>query len=319
MIICKPKAEGKVDVALIGELNPDIIITDLEGQPKPGREIMADNAKLTLGSSTAICACQMAKLGLNVQLISKVGIDYFGDFCIDYLKKIGVGTSGIKQDSSTITGLTVSLAMENDRALVTFLGAIAEFCYQDIDLKYLQSAKHLHMSSYFLQKSLRKDFATLFQDAKKMGLTTSLDTGWDPTEQWGKDIFAVLENTDIFIPNRDELLCISGETEVSRALKKMAEIVPVVICKMGKDGAVLQQGEVVITLPAFSVKLLDTTGAGDSFNAGFIKAFLAGKDLKDCLYFGNACGALSASAIGGTGGFTSYEEVEAFIQANVNR
>lgn len=316
MKMLKPKSQGQTDILLIGELNPDIIITELQGPPKPGREIIANNARLSLGSSTAICACQISKLGLTVQLLSKVGKDDFGRYCVDFLKKNKVGTSGIKYDASIGTGLTVSLALDNDRAFVTYLGTTENFTYQDVDLKYFKTAKHLHMSSFFLLKKLRPDFAPLFKEAKKNGLTTSLDTGWDPDEKWGEDLFKVLENTDIFLPNKDELLQISGEKDISEGLRKLAKIVPVVVCKMGGDGAILRSGETVISMPAFSVNVKDTTGAGDSFNAGFISAFISGEDLKDCLRLGNACGALSASAIGGTSGFDCLEDVETFIQTN---
>jgi sugar/nucleoside kinase (ribokinase family) len=304
----------KIDVILIGDLNPDIVLSGLSNLPCFGREELAVTAKTTLGGSTAICSCQMARLGLKVKLISKIGSDYFGKFCVDQLKQSKVGISSIKYSSSVKTGLTVSLTGTGDRALVTFLGSIAALSFDDIDLTDLRKARHLHVSSYYLQAGLRSNFPSLFREAKRLGLTTSFDPGWDPTVQWKSDILAVLEHTDVFLPNSNELLHIFGEKDVSRALDRASKIATMVVTKMGKEGAILQQEELIIATPSCPIQAVDTTGAGDSFNAGFIFAWLEGMNLENCLRYGNACGALRASAAEGTPGFFSLEEVAKFLE-----
>ncbi|MEW5866483.1 MAG: sugar kinase [Bacillota bacterium] len=308
-----------MDVVVVGELNPDLIFTGLARSPRLGVEQLAQSFSFTLGGSGAICAVTLSKLGLQVGFAGKVGDDVFGASCVEFLSRYRVDTARITVDASIRTGVTVSLSYPRDRLLVTYPGSIGELQLSDLDLDYILRGSHLHLSSYYLQKKLRVDVPALFEAAKGRGLSISLDTGWDPTETWDDDISQALEHVDIFLPNEPELCRITRRPTWDEGLSAIGEWMSpaaTVVVKLGPGGAVARQGEREVRVPPYSIVPVDTTGAGDSFDAGFIYGFLKGKDLLQALTFANACGALSASSVGGTGGFESLTDVERFMTKN---
>ncbi len=138
---------SSLDVVAVGELNPDLILSGMDGPPRLGREILAQRCTFTLGSSTALCAANLAALGLSVGIVGKVGQDPFGDFVLGCLRQRGIDTSRVIRDASVRTGVTVSLAYPEDRAMVTFAGAMACLAAAEVDGEYVASARHLHVSS----------------------------------------------------------------------------------------------------------------------------------------------------------------------------
>ena len=163
----------KFDIIVVGELNIDLILNQIEGFPEVGKEILADKMTLTLGSSSAICASNLSSLGLKVAFIGKLGNDIFGQFIIDELKSKGVDTSLIIIDDTLKTGATVALSYDEDRAMVTHQGAMSHLGINDIDEQQLKQAQHLHFSSYFFQPGFKGALDSLFKKAKNAGLTTS--------------------------------------------------------------------------------------------------------------------------------------------------
>jgi sugar/nucleoside kinase (ribokinase family) len=289
-----------IDVLVVGELNVDLILTG-DVTPAFGQaEKLVDDAALTLGSSSAIFACGMARLGLGVAFIGKVGDDEFGHLVLRTLQERGIDTAGVVIDPTIKTGLSVILSRPDDRAILTHLGSIAALRYDEIDQTLLPRARHLHLGSYFLLDSLRPDIPALFDAARTHGLTTSLDTNYDPTEQWNSDLAEVLVRTDVFMPNKTELHAISGVDNLAAALQAMAGPGLQVAVKLGPDGAIAQREDEVVRADPLPVSVVDTTGAGDSFDAGFVYGYLAGWDLSRALRLGCVCGSLSTRAAGGT-------------------
>ncbi len=287
------------DVLVVGELNADLILRG-EVTPAFGQvEQIVDDATLTIGSSSAIFACGAARLGLRVAFIGKAGDDEFGRFMRRELDRRGIDTSGVVIDSALPTGLSVILSRQADRAILTHLGSIAALRFDEIDLSLLSRARHLHLGSYYLLEVLRPDMPRLFGEAQAHGLTVSLDTNYDPTGQWTGGLPEVLPHVDVFLPNETELLAITRENSIEAGLERLAEI-PVVAVKLGARGAMARRGSQIVYAEAIPVNVVDTTGAGDSFDAGFIYAYLAGQDLPQALRFACACGALSTRAAGGT-------------------
>jgi sugar/nucleoside kinase (ribokinase family) len=299
---------------VIGELNVDILATGLRGVPQMGTEIEARNCELALGSASAIFAAGMAKLGHSVSFVSQVGRDDFGDFCIRALQTLGISTNDVSRRVEEKTGATIALSGIRDRALVTYPGAIASFGYEQLDLSLLDGHRHLHMTSYFLQKGLRPFFPQIFRQARALGLTTSFDPNSDPTGSWSKTINKVLPHTNVLFVNQREALKLTRARTVQGALKTFSQFVSCAVIKLGAKGAVAIRDDEAIAMPAFKVKPLDTTGAGDSFDAGFISAYLRGASLRDCLREGNACGALSALKPGGTAGQPDYKQLKKFLR-----
>lgn len=299
---------------MIGELNVDAVASGLAGPPRMGAEIIATDFQLTLGSASAIFACGVAKLGHPVTFISKVGADDFGDFCLAALESEGVPAERVGRDPRVKTGVTLALSTRRDRALVTYLGAIASLRYEEVEMSLLRGQRHLHLTSYFLQTALRPSFARIFREAREMGLSTSFDPNSDPDQAWGESLWEVLAHTDILFLNQTEALELTRTRRAPDALVRLARRVPCVVIKLGRRGAIAISDGETAAAPGFSVAAVDTTGAGDSFAAGFVSAFLRRRPLADCLRTANACGALSTLKPGGTANQPDRRALEKFLR-----
>ncbi|MGB7070395.1 MAG: sugar kinase [Pyrinomonadaceae bacterium] len=301
------------EVVVIGELNVDLVASGLKSEPILGHEIVADNFNMTLGSASAIFSCGIARLGRGVTFVSRIGSDEFGEFCVAALSRKGVSTERILVRGESRTGVTVVMSTPNDRALVTYLGAIAELEFADIPVDVLDGHRHLHMSSYYLQTALQPDFGRLMAEAKQKGLTASFDPNSDPDQARNEKIFEVIKHTDILFLNEPEAKLLTMQNDVRSACERLGRFCPLVVVKLGGHGAIAYRNREFVTANGFRVDAVDTTGAGDSFAAGFVHAFLDNRELKECLMIGNACGALSATKPGGTGGQPSLAELSDFV------
>ena len=302
-------------ILVIGELNVDIVATGLRSLPEMGAEILAEKCELTLGSASAIFAAGMAKLGHRVTFFSHVGQDYFGDFCLRALKQLGVSIRHVTRKPDENTGVTIALSGKRDRALVTYPGAVATFKADSIDETVMSRHDHLHLTSYYLQTALRPSFADLFRKAKASGLTTSFDPNSDPHDKWDRNIDEVLKYTDVLFLNEREAMKQTRSNTLNGALKTLGAKVNCAVVKRGNRGATAIHNEEVFNDTGFRIKAIDTTGAGDSFDAGFMSAYLRKTPLAECLRIGNACGALSAMSVGGTAGQPTQQELQEFIRA----
>ena len=297
------------DVIVVGELNVDLILDQIESIPEVGKEKLADKMTLTLGSSSAIFASNLSSLGIRVSFIARIGNDVFGRFCKEQLEAKGVDTSMLMIQDDLKTGATIVLNFGEDRAMVTHQGAMKCLGINDISKEMLAIAKHLHFSSYFLQPGFKNNLDSLFKLAKEAGLTTSLDVQWDPAEQWDFDFKTVLPYVDVFLPNETELLNLTGKDSIDAALKTIGEYGKFILVKKGKQGSLLSCNNKIVSGKSFlNDKVVDAIGAGDSFNAGFIFKFIQGFPPEDCQTFGNVIGAISTTKSGGTAAFTDYEE-----------
>ena len=305
----------RLDVVAVGELNPDLILGGMSGPPRLGQEILAEHCAFTLGSSTALCAANLAALGLSVGIVGKVGEDAFGEFVVRCLEERGIDTSRVIRDAAVRTGITVSLAYPEDRAMLTFAGAMAHLAAEEVDREYLASARHLHVSSLFLQRALQPGCADLLRQMRARGLTISLDPGWDPAEAWDAGIENLYGLLDILFVNRVEAVALGNDPEWERAARRLAKRTPLLVVKEGPGGASLIRDEHWEECQGFQVKAVDPTGAGDAFNAGFLFGYLSGWSSASCLVWGNACGAMTVMQSGGSGAFTSRADVAEFLRA----
>jgi sugar/nucleoside kinase (ribokinase family) len=307
------KEDARWDLLIVGELNVDIIAAGLERLPELGRELLAPSFELRMGSSSAICAAAASKLGLKVGFVGKVGDDLFGGFVVNRLRELGVDTEPVIVDPTIRTGATIAISTPADRAFVTHLGCIAAFTPDEVDHDLFDLTGHVHSSSFFLQQGLQPGYPDLFASAKAHGCTTSLDTGYDPLERWDSTLWDTLHQTDIFFPNEVEAPAITGCPDQEGALEALAKVVPLVVVKLGGDGAIARQGDRRLRIPVFPVDVIETTGAGDTFDAGFLAAWLGGHTLEDSLTLGVATGSLSVTKVGGSEGAPTMEEVVSFL------
>jgi sugar/nucleoside kinase (ribokinase family) len=303
------------DLIVAGEINPDLILSGPELEPRFGQaEILVDDAELTAGSSAVIFACGAARLGLRVAFVGVVGADLFGRFMLDWLTRAEIDSSHIHIDPALKTGLSVILNRGQDRAILTYPGAIGALRSEQVTDELLGQGRHLHVTSYFMQTALRPGLEDLFRRAHRLGLTTSLDTNWDPRENWA-GVDELLPLTDVFLPNAGEALAISGENDVELACVNLSLQVPTVVTKLGAQGALAQRGKEKNRCPALPIEVVDTIGAGDSFDAGFLYGYLHGWSLASCTQMGIACGSLSTRAHGGTQGQPTLEEALQALEA----
>lgn len=304
-------------ILVVGELNVDLVLPGLPSLPVLGRELTSTDFRQVLGSSSAITAVRLAALGAQVDFAGIVGKDDFGHFVLRELQRAGVGTAHIQQ-VETRTGVTIALTYSQDRALITYPGTIAVYEADNITPALLSGYNHVHVGSFFLQAALQPELPELFRRAHEAGLTTSLDVGWDPAERWSANphIAPTLAQTDYFFPNESEAVALSG---AEGSLETLASGTGQwLIVKRGAQGASAydKQGRATL-VPALPAQVVDTTGAGDAFNAGFLYAYrVEGQNLEAALRFAAACGAQAVTQVGGTTGAPTANEIRHLIEHN---
>jgi sugar/nucleoside kinase (ribokinase family) len=298
-----------------GEINVDLVLQGYTEFPVPGKEVLVEDFAMVLGSATAIMAMGLARLGTKVAFLGRVGDDVWGRYCLEDMAGRGIDLSRVIRGGGLKTGVTVSITHPADRALVTYLGAISALTGADVKDEAMAGLDHLHASSFFFQEGLRPDFPNLFARARRAGLTTSLDTGFDPSGRWDGGLRETLRETDLFFPNEVELRALSGCDLPADGLRALENGRTRVVAKLGEDGAMALDGGQVLQVPAYPVETVDTTGAGDSFNAGFLHRWLQGAPLVECLRLGAACGALSTLGLGGTAAQPTLAEAEALVHS----
>lgn len=300
------------DIIALGELNVDLILNQIEGEPEIGKEKFAKQMTLTLGSSTAIFAANAAALGAKVGFCGMIGNDSFGDLVEQSLQQKGVDTRYLIRQDKYATGATICMSYDEDRANLTYQGAMDYMSLKDINPEVFQSTKHIHISSIFMQSGVKNDLIKILELCKANGVTTSLDSQWDPTEQWDLDYKAVLPLVTVFMPNETELKFLTGSAKLDEAIEKIRPYINAAVIKCGSRGSLLmRQGKQDrIQKALLNKNVVDCIGAGDSFNSGFITRFAAGDALDICQQYGNMTGAVNTTAAGGTTAFTCREDVE---------
>jgi sugar/nucleoside kinase (ribokinase family) len=296
------------DLLVLGDLNPDLVLRGETVEPAFGQvEKVVDDADLLIGGSGAIVACGAARLGLRTAIAGVVGDDLFGRFMLDALRERDVDTSAVVVDPAQRTGVTVVLSKPaGDRAMLTYRGAISSLTADAVNVA---SARHVHVASLFLQTALAPGLPDLFRAAREAGASTSIDPNWDPDERWDGGLRELLPLTGLFLPNGEEAMRIAGSDDPGDAARALAAQGPLVAVKLGAEGALAASGDELIEVAApAGVDPVDTTGAGDSFDAGALAGLLEGWPPERMLELGCHCGALSTRAAGGTAAQPTLEE-----------
>jgi sugar/nucleoside kinase (ribokinase family) len=304
----------RFDVTIAGELNLDLILYGIPEEIPRERELLVSDLNLTLGSSSAIVAHNLSSLGSRVGFASCVGSDSFGELATARLAAARVDVSKVSVLPNRKTGLTVIMQRDSWRNMLTYAGTMSDLRIEDLDLEYLASAQHFHLSSFYLHRGLQADIPMLFKKLKSAGLTTSLDCNDDPDDRWQGGIRDALRYVDIFLPNSREAMHLTKARDPQAAAKALAQIVPLVVVKLGADGAIARRGEETWSNPALKLQVVDPVGAGDSFNAGFLHEYLKGSDVQTCLAAGNLAGALSVTRAGGTEAFRDQQHRKQFLK-----
>ena len=304
-------------VLVAGDANVDLVLRG-DVVPRFGQaEQLVDSGSLVLGGSASIAACGLARLGVPTSLVARVGDDAFGRFQLDALRAAGVVTTQVDVDPVTPTGLSVILSTAEDRAILTVPGTIPTLRADAVRSALASSgARHLHVASYFLQPSLAAGLPVLLAEVRAAGVTVSLDTNWDPAEKW-EGVLDVLPLVDVLLPNLAELRAIGAVAGASGSdldvARRLALSGPRVVVKAGADGgwSVASDGHPVHA-DGLAIEVVDTTGAGDSFDAGYLAALAHGVDDEaERLRWATVAGSLSTLGSGGTGRQATLEDLRA--------
>ncbi len=319
-----PRPDRHIDILAIGEINPDIVVFDPDPVPVFDEvERIIGSIHMTVGSSSAIFACGAARLDLAVAFFGVVGDDAFGRFMLEAMRERRIDVSACVVDPARSTGATVILTSGRDRAILTEMGTIGAMDVDAVPRSLLGRARHVHSGCFYLQETSRDRLPGFFAAARAQGITTSFDTNWDPTEEWDGGVEEMLGASDVFFPNAAEARRIARLDDVEEAARSLAGMGargrtdggPIVAVKLGAAGAIACTAEgPLVRVPAMPVDPLDTTGAGNSFNAGFLRAWLDGADLDECLRWGATAGALSTRRLGGIDGQPTLDEARAALQ-----
>jgi sugar/nucleoside kinase (ribokinase family) len=299
-------------VLVVGDLNPDLVLRG-DVVPRFGQaEQLLDEATLLIGGSAGITAHGFARLGRSVSLVAAVGSDMFGRQVCDELAAAGVDVEPVLRRNEQPTGLTVVLSRADDRAILTLPGAIASLTADEVRAaadRIGRTLAHVHISSLFLQPALAESLADLLAEFHARGLTTSLDTNDDPVGRW-TGVDALLPHLDVLLPNSREVVSLAHDANPRRAAAMLAARGPLVVVKDGAAGAfAVGPHDGLVELPAVPTVSVDTTGAGDTFDAAFLDSRLRGLDVAGCLASALVAGARTVGAVGGTAGQPRREEL----------
>ena len=302
------------DISIAGELNLDLILYGLPTNMPSERVLLASDFQATLGSSSAIVAHNAAALGAREAFTTLIGPDEFGQLALGHLRAAGVDVSRTRRHESIATGITLLLPHGGERHILTFPGTIAELTVADLDFDFLTQSRHFHLSSLYLQRGLHQGLPDLLRRLKGAGLTISLDTNDDPSDSWGAPLLDVLPSVDIFMPSEDEICRMTRSSNLDDAVRALPVKPPAIVVKRGSRGArVYRQGQATDVTP-LTVVPKDTIGAGDSFDAGFLYAYLSTPEIVTCARAGNITGALSTQASGGTEAFRDSALRDSFLK-----
>ena len=307
------------DVSCVGILTADVLAKPIDALPPRGLLSKTEQIQLFLGGCASNAAIDLAKLGASVQIFGKVGQDSFGQFVKNEVARWGVNVDGLKESRTAQTSASVvAVGSDGERSVMHCFGANAEFNIDDIDFEQVKKGKILFIAGTFLMSSFDGAGACqLLQKAKEAGMLCCLDTAWDPTGRWMDVLGSCLPWLDWFMPSYEEAVQLSGKTQAP----EMAEVFTAlgaknIIIKLGDEGCyVLPQGREGFYAPAYKdVAVVDTSGAGDSFCAGFLMGLSQQWPVEQCVKFANAVGSHCVMSMGTTTGIKSMEEILDFIK-----
>jgi ribokinase len=289
-------------ITTIGDVNVDLIAR-IDKMPGLGKQVITQDFQAHGGGCSANFSLSCARLGTDVQLFGKVGDDVFGRYVLLELEENKVDTGNVLLTNKK-TGVTFAMVQGIERSFITFRGENAAFCLDDIDISKIY-ADIVHLPSYFLMDGLRYDYIRLIDVMHAAGIRVSFDTGWDPrgfVDETVGPLLKILPRVDLFMPNIDEarnILKLSRGAKPEKAAGLLVDMgVKTAVVKMGEGGCWVADRDTSEYVPAFKVKVVDTTGAGDNFAAGFISAYISGRTLRQSAVIGSATAALKIGGVG---------------------
>jgi ribokinase len=309
-----------INITAIGDVNVDLI-APIREIPGKGKQVLVEDLEVHGGGCATNFAFACSRLGAKSSLFGRVGDDIFGRYVLDLLKKEGVDVSGVKVSGNGKTGATIALVQGGERSFISYRGENARFSIGDIALERIEGDL-VHLPSFFLLEGMQPYYPQLVNSIKTR---VSFDTGWDP-KGWKRNTMEklrdILRGVDIFFPSLEEAKRIMGvkgrlsdEAQIRLARRYIDLGVEIIVLTIGEEGCLAMDGKEIVRMPAFEVEVVDTTGAGDVFNAGFVVSHLRGLGLKGCTEFASAAAAMSVTGKGWSR-YPTFGEVEDFLSTH---
>jgi sugar/nucleoside kinase (ribokinase family) len=301
------------DAVVIGDANIDLAVVGANEVPQPGQEVFVENVIMHVGGGAAVFSLALAKLGLHVAFNGILGDDIYGRYVREHFSRYGIDTRLIQTSKNHNTGVSIAFNPDTDRSFITYAGTNMELQMDQLNLEEIAQGRHVHVTGY-KGRSNHEQFVAMARSLKEKGVTLSCDVGWDDSGEWYKGVFELMRYFDVFLMNETEALHYTGLENIEDSLRYMSQYCSQVAVKLGAKGAAAMKDGVLTRRAAYPVEAVDTTGAGDCFNAGYLFGFLSGMDVETSLQYGNACGALSVNAYGGSTGSPDAQRMQAFIR-----
>lgn len=302
-----------MDVLSLGIHVVDVLGRPIDQFPEKGKLALFDELEIHTGGCANNTALALARLGITVGTMGKIGTDAFGNLILQTLSDNGVNVAGMHQDNDVSTSFTfVAIASDGERTFYHYIGANGELREADLDWELITTAKILHIAGALVMPSFDGiPMANVLRAAKTQGITTSLDTAYDATGKWMETLEPCLQHVDIFMPSIVEAQHLTGLSEcreIVEFLRNNYEIDTIAI-KMGEKGSYVSTPETALSVPAYPVNVVDGTGAGDAYCAGFLAGTIMGWDLKATAELASATGAACVTAMGTSAGIQNLEEI----------
>lgn len=315
------------DVVCVGNIVADVIVKPVDDLPPKGTLIYKDSIDLYSGGCAMSSSVDLSILGAKSAIIAKIGGDSFGEFLKNVLVKNNVDITGLKISKYPTSASVAMIDSNSERTFLHCPGANAYFTDDDIDWDIISKSKIVFTAGMLIMPGFDgQPCASVLKKSREIGKITALDTAWDSTNQWMKKLEPCMPYIDFFMPSVEEAEKLSGLSGVSGEIehKKIADVffdmgVKHVIIKLGKNGCYLQESKTSAGkyFPTYSnVKPVDTTGAGDSFCAGFFFGLSRRYPLDECCRIGNAVGSHCVMKTGATAGIVPFGQIEEFMREN---
>lgn len=299
----------KNDLLCIASSCLDLIFTGMKRLPSPGTEEFSDDfvVKGGGGANTPVAA---SKLGLRTGFITQLGMDLMGDIMLKIFRDSGMNTDSVIRSKEKRTSVTAVMSLGHERGFASFdKNDLADVDHELLE-KHIKNSRHVHSHIAYVST------LPIIELAEKHGCTISLDTSWS-ADRKADDISEILKRIDIFTPNEVEACTLTGTEDVKEAAYVLSRYVKILVVKLGAKGClVIKEGNAIEVPPVKGIMPVDTTGAGDLFNAGFLYGFLNGFDLEKCARWGNSSGALAVTFPGGMDESYTYEAVKRIYENN---
>lgn len=303
----------KWDVYVYGDVNIDLVIPGVEKFPEPGQEDEVPVMETFVGGGAALFTLGVGKLGLHPVFQGEVGDDCYGELIRKQFRESHVDDTLLATSTEQKTGISISFTNEKDRSFLTYRGTNEKISISQVNVEMVKEASHIHVTGYAGSINHEEYLNLLKRIKEETEATVSFDVGWDSTGEWKPEIRELFPYIDVLFMNETEAEHYGRTDDAVAAAEEFAKTAGMAVIKRGKSGSIAVRDQKLYQAPSYTVTAVDTTGAGDSFNAGFVYGFLRGKTMEECLQCGNACGALSVTALGGNTGFPTEERLQEFL------